>query len=80
MRAFCLAYTPTLIFAAIGLIFNLAAGWNTAVAFGVTGVLWAMLPIVVILREMSGDRLGASLAITTLCGSLILCGWALLGI
>jgi len=80
VRAFCLAYTPTLIFAAVGLVFNLAFGWNTAVAFGVTGVLWALLPIIAILREMTGEKLGASMAISTLCGGLILCGWALLGI
>ena len=80
VRAFCLAYTPTLIFAVVGLIFNLAAGWNTAIAFGVTGVLWALLPVIAILREMTGEKLGASLAISTLCGGLILCGWALVGI
>jgi len=80
VRAFCLAYTPTLIFATVGLIFNLAAGWNTAIAFGVTGVLWALLPVIAILREMTGEKLGASLAISTLCGGLILCGWALVGI
>ena len=80
VRAFCLAYTPTLIFVAVGLIVNLAAGWNTAVAFGVTGALWALYPILAIVREMTGDKLGASLAISTICGGLILCGWALLGI
>jgi len=79
VRAFCLAYTPTLIFVVVGLIFNLAVGWNTAVAFGVTGVLWALLPIIAIVREMTGQKLGASLAISTLCGGLILCGWALVG-
>jgi len=64
----------------VGLIFNLAAGWNTAIAFGVTGVLWALLPVIAILREMTGEKLGVSLAISTLCGGLILCGWALVGI
>ena len=80
VKVFCLAYTPTLIFAAVGLIFNLAAGWNTAVAFGVTGALWALYPIIAIVREMTGDKLTASLAISTACGALVLCGWALLGI
>ncbi len=80
VRAFCLAYTPTLIFAAVGLIFNLALGWNTAIAFGVTGLLWALLPLLAIVREMTGQRLGVSLAVSTLCGGIILCGWALLGI
>ena len=80
VRAFCIAYTPTLIFAVVGIVFNLAAGWNTAVAFGVTGMLWALYPMLYIVREMTGEKLGASLAISTLCGGLILCGWALLGI
>lgn len=80
VRAFCLAYTPTLIFVTVGLIFNLAAGWNTAVAFGVTGALWALYPIIAIVKEMTGDKLAASLIITTICGGLVLCGWALLGI
>jgi hypothetical protein len=80
VRAFCLAYTPALIFVCVGLIFNLAAGWNTAVAFGVTGVIWALLPMSAVLREMTGERLGASLALSTLCGGLVLGCWALLGI
>jgi hypothetical protein len=80
VRAFCLAYTPTLVFVVVGLIFNLAAGWNTAVAFGVTGVLWALYPIIAIVREMTGQKLGASLAISTICGGIVLCGWALVGI
>ena len=80
VRAFCLAYTPTLIFCAVGLMVNLVAGWNTAVAFGVTGALWAIYPIIAICREMTGDKLAASLVISTVCGGLVLCGWALLGI
>lgn len=80
VRAFCLAYTPTLIFVTVGLIVNLAAGWNTAVAFGVTGALWALYPIIAIVREMTGDKLAASLVISTVCGALALSGWALLGI
>lgn len=80
VRAFCLAYTPTLIFVGVGLIVNLTVSWNTAVAFGVTGVLWALYPILAICREMTGEKLAASLAISTICGALILCGWALMGI
>ncbi len=80
IRAFCLAYTPTLIFVTLGLIFNLAVGWNTAVAFGVTGALWALYPIITVLREMTSEKLAASLAIATICGAMILSAWALLGI
>ncbi|MBC7246422.1 MAG: hypothetical protein H5T73_01415 [Actinobacteria bacterium] len=80
VRAFCLAYTPTLIFCLVGLIANLTAGWNTAVAFGITGALWALYPIIAICREMTGEKVIASLTLSTICGALILCGWALLGI
>lgn len=80
VRAFCLSYTPALIFVCVGFIFNLVAGWNTAVAFGVTGVIWALLPMFAVLREMTGENLGASLALSTLCGGLVLGAWALLGI
>jgi len=80
VRAFCLAYTPTLIFCVVGLVINLAAGWNTAIAFGVTGVLWALYPVITIVREMTAEKLAASLLISTVCGALVLCGWALLGI
>ncbi|MBN2027371.1 MAG: hypothetical protein JW854_11490 [Actinobacteria bacterium] len=80
IKAFCLAYTPALIFVSLGFIFNLSAGWNTAVAFGVTGVMWALMPLNAVLREMTGERLGVSLALSTLCGGLVLGAWALLGI
>ncbi|NPV58272.1 MAG: hypothetical protein HPY75_01260 [Actinobacteria bacterium] len=80
VRAFCLAYTPTLIFCAVGLVFNLATGWYTAVAFGVTGALWALYPMLSIVKEMTGEKLWASLLISTFCGGLVLSAWALLGI
>jgi len=76
IRAFCLAYTSTLVFAIVGLIFNLAAGWNTAVAFGITGALWAFHPLVSILKEMTGQKLAVSLILATVCGSIIISIWA----
>jgi len=45
LRAFALAYSPTLVYAVCGLVVNLALEWNTAVAFGVTGLLWVLNPI-----------------------------------
>jgi hypothetical protein len=80
LRAFCLAYTPTLIFVVVGLIFNLVGGWNTSVAFGITGALWALHPLLGILKEMTGEKLAASLVLTTVCGALILSVWAAFGI
>lgn len=80
VRAFCLAYTSTLVFAVVGLIFNLAAGWNTAVAFGITGALWAFHPLLSILKEMTGQKLVASLVLATVCGSIIISMWAAIGL
>jgi hypothetical protein len=80
VRAFCLAYSPTLIFVVLGLIFNLAGGWNTSVAFGITGALWAVYPLLSIVKEMTGEKLALSLVLSTVCGALIISTWALLGI
>ncbi|MDD3654201.1 MAG: hypothetical protein PHO01_08475 [Desulfotomaculaceae bacterium] len=79
ISSFALGYSATLVYALVGLIFSLVFGWNTAVAFGVTGVLWALRPNLFTIRQMSGDRVTFSIFLTTLCGALILIGWALLG-
>lgn len=79
ISSFALGYSATLVYALTGLIFSLAMGWNTAVAFGVTGVLWALRPNLFTIRQMSGDRVTFSIVLTTLCGAIILMGWALLG-
>ena len=80
LRAFCLAYTPTLVFVIVGLVVNLAAGWNTSVCFGITGALWALHPLLGIFKEMTGEKVAASLLLTTICGALILSVWAAFGI
>ncbi len=80
LRAFSLAYAPSLLYAFLGLFFNLAFAWHTALAFGATGMLWAFSPIFFAVREMSGERLVPSLAITTLCGGALLFGWAFIAI
>lgn len=79
ISSFALGYSATLVYALAGLVFSLVLGWNTAVAFGVTGVLWALRPNLFTIRQMSGDRVTFSIFLTTLCGALILAGWALLG-
>ncbi|MBN1631928.1 MAG: DUF4339 domain-containing protein [Thermoleophilia bacterium] len=80
VRAFGLAYTSTLVFAIVGLIFNLAAGWNTSIVFGITGALWAFHPLLGIVKEMTGQKLVASLVFATVCGCLILSVWAALSL
>lgn len=79
VSSFALGYSATLVYALTGLIFSLAFGWKTAVAFGVTGVLWALRPTLFTIRQMSGDRIAFSVALSTLCGAILLFGWALLG-
>lgn len=80
VRAFGLAYSPTLVYAAIGLLFNLLLGWNTALAFGVTGLLWALGPMIAALEDMVGGHSGRAAAIAAVCGLLVLLGWARLGV
>lgn len=79
ISAFALGYSATLVYALLGVIFSLAFGWKTAIAFGVTGVLWALRPTLFTVRQMSGDRIAFSIALATLCGAILLFGWALLG-
>ncbi len=79
VSSFALGYSATLVYALTGLLFSLALGWKTAVAFGVTGVLWALRPTMFTIKQMSGDRVAFSIAMTTLCGAILLFGWALLG-
>lgn len=79
ISSFALGYSPAFVYALSGLIFSLAWGWRTAVAFGVTGVLWALRPTLFTIKQMSGERVAFSIAMTTLCGAILLVGWSLLG-
>ncbi|MCP4897237.1 MAG: hypothetical protein GY906_09735 [bacterium] len=76
VRAFALAYAPALIYGFCGLGANLIFGWNTAVAFGITGVLWAISPLFAALREMSGDRRRLSVMLATFVGLVVLAVWS----
>lgn len=76
LRSFALSYSPTLIYTLVGIAFSMAFGWHTAVAFGVTGVLWALAPMSAAAREMLGGRQWPAIAVATLCGMLVLIGWA----
>ncbi|MCX6551524.1 MAG: YIP1 family protein [Acidobacteria bacterium] len=80
MRAFALGYSPTLVYAVCGLAFNLLLGWNTAVAFGVTGLLWSIGPMFATLRETTEGRTGVSVVLSSICGVVMLVGWAVIGL
>ncbi len=79
ISSFGLGYSASLIYSVTGLIFSLTLGWNTSVAFGVTGVLWALRPALFTIRQMSGEKIGFSIVLTTLCGAVLLMGWAVIG-
>ena len=79
ISAFGLGYCSTLIFTVLGMFFSLLLHWNTSVAFGVSGVLWATGPMIASIRQMSRDNTALSVIVATICSALLLLGWALLG-
>ncbi|MDF1617198.1 hypothetical protein [Petrocella sp. FN5] len=79
ISAFCLSYSGALIYGVIGIVFSIALGWNTSVAFGVTGVLWAIGPMMYTIRELTGGNHKLSIPISSLVGVIVLLSWSTLG-
>jgi hypothetical protein len=79
LSAFGMGYFSTLIFTGLGMLFSIFLHWNTSVAFGVSGVLWATGPMIASIREMSRDNTTLSVILATICSGLLLLGWVLLG-
>jgi hypothetical protein len=75
VKAFGMAYTSTLLYCIFGILANLILGWNTAIVFGITGLLWALSPLLAIFREMLENRKLAGIVLTTLCGAVMLLAW-----
>lgn len=80
VKAFALGYSPALIYATLGLLVNAIFHWKTAIAFGVTGMLWALGPMIAAIKEMTDQKTGVSMVIATLCGGLLLLGWSVLSL
>jgi hypothetical protein len=78
-RVMGLAFCPTLLYSLSGLFMNLGWHWNTAVAFGVTGLLWALSPVSAAVKQFTNEKTVPALVLTTICGVLMLAGWAYLG-
>ncbi len=79
VSAFCLSYSGAFIYGVLGLIFSLALGWKTSIAFGVTGVLWAIGPMMFTIRELTGGKNALSVPLAALIGALVLLSWSIFG-
>ena len=76
--AYALAYSPALVYGFLGLMASVLLGWKTALAFGVTGVLWALRPMMAVNDDLMGGHRSLSICLSTFCGALVLFAWGLL--
>lgn len=79
ISSFCLSYCGMLIYCVFGLVFTLILGWKVSIAFGVTGILWSIGPMVMAIREMSNGKDHINIFIATLVSCFTLITWTLLG-
>lgn len=75
----CLSYSGGLIYGISGLFFSLVLGWNTSLVFGVTGVLWALGPMMYTIRQVSNGKRALSITLSTLIGIVVLVSWVWIG-
>lgn len=76
--AYALAYGTALVYGVCGLAASLLLGWKTALAFGATGVLWTLRPMMAVNDDLVGRHKALSVLLTVLCGALVLFTWGLL--
>lgn len=79
ISAFCLSYSGALIYGVLGIVFSLVLGWKTSVAFGITGVLWAIGPMIVTIRQLTGGKNVLSVPLATAVGAVVLISWSVFG-
>lgn len=72
IKAFALGFSPALVYGLCGLVCNVGLGWNTALAFGVTGFVWTLRPMLATLRELTGSRTRWSITVATVCGWILM--------
>jgi hypothetical protein len=77
VKAFGLGYAPALVYSVCGLLANIFLGWNTALTFGIPGVLWATRPMTATLQEMTGGKKILSLVIALTFGLILFLAWSL---
>ena len=79
ISSFCLSYSGALVYGVLGIVFSLVLGWKTSVAFGVTGVLWAIGPMIITIREITGGKNALSIPIATVASAVVLISWSFFG-
>ena len=79
ISTFCLSYSGAFIYGISGIVFSIVFGWKTSVAFGVTGVLWAIGPMIISIREMTDGKNALSIPIATIVSVIVLTTWSLFG-
>lgn len=79
ISAFCLSYCGALVYCILGIIVAVFYKWRTAIAFGVSGVLWAIGPMIAIIREMIGGKIFVCIFLSSAIGSLVLYAWSFIG-
>lgn len=79
IRAICMSYGSALIYGIVGLIFSLFFNWKVSIAFGLTGVLWAIGPMFYTFRKMSREHFAVSLILSTIIGGAVIYSWSFFG-
>jgi len=79
ISSFCLSYSGALIYGLVGIGFSLILGWKTSVVFGITGVLWAIGPMIITIRELTEGKNALSIPIATVVSACVLISWSLFG-
>jgi hypothetical protein len=77
ISSFCLSYSGAMIYGILGIVFSLVFGWKTAVAFGITGVIWATGPIIATIREVTKGNSTLGIILATIIGAIVLFTWSL---
>ncbi len=75
IKQMALSYTAPMVGLLFGLILNIAFGSRTAIAFGISGVLWSLNPIFRTIKKASKDRIFLSLFLTTAIGLIVMLSW-----
>lgn len=79
ISCFCLSYCGALIYCVLGFLFSMILGWKTSVSFGVTGVLWAIGPMMVSIRDMLSGKTTISILLSTTVSAVVLISWSFFG-